>query len=785
MNPAGPPSTNPNPFPTTNAKIMHKHLRYWYLYLMGLVLSVIAANLYLQYYATPQYGINSTLLIKEGNSQPNVEGAGALGDGKAGTTKNINDEIQMLKSRSLMHRVVSELALTTRYQVEDKIRNTEIYKGALPVNVIVSRLDSAVYGQPFTLRIKSDNSFEWGESSGQTGAYRFGQPIRKPYGEFTVVATASKVNPANDQPKRLLVTFLSARTLAERYNRNLTVLPVNKDANVLNLSLVDPIPQRGKDVMNKLIDVYNEEGLEDKNRLAANTLTFIDDRMKRLTASLSGVERSVEQYKRRNKVTDVSAHASNYLAQASDYNKKLSDWAIQIDVLESIESYLGKNSSQYKMVPSTLGLQDQTLLDLIAKFNDLQLDRERMLRTAQANNPLVQNMNEQLGNLRANILENLRNIKSGLTITSQNLKASSGEFENRIQQVPSIERDLLEISRQQATKQNLYLFLLQKREEAALALAATVSKSKVIDPAMATENPVSPNTKLMYLLGLLVGLGLPFTLIYFVDKLNGKIQTRQDVEQLTNTPVLGELLHSKRGTLVVTKGNFSPIVEMFGLIRAQLNTITAYKQNRVLLVTSSMSGEGKTFLSINLGASLALMGKKVVVLELDFRAPNLLAEVGVLEGTGIADYLSSDDVSIGDIISPVEKVTNLFVAGSGSIPLNPAELMTSPKLTYLVNELKVSFDYIIIDTAPVGQVADAFSLSPLSDTTIYVMRYNYTLKAQIDQVNTIAKTKGLPDLMIVLNDAKKQNVSAYSYGYGYGQAKGKTKKKALPVSKEL
>ena len=755
---------------------MYKYLRYWYLFLLGAILSVVAANLYLQYYATPQYSISSTLLVKENNTQPTISAVNSLGNEKTSTVRNINDEIQILKSKSLMLRVINELSLNISYQVKELIKAKEVYGSDIPVKIIVSRLDSTVYNQPFTIHIKSDSSFQLIEPTGQISNYKFGQQINKTYGVFAIIATLNSTFSTNHTSKELIFSFLNTWKLAEHYNRILSVLSVNKDANVLNLSFTDPIPKRGESIMNKLLEVYGKEGLEDKNLLATNTLTFLDERLKRITASLSGVEKNEEQYKRANEVTDVNAQASNYLTQASDYDKKIAEWAVQIDILESIEAYLNKNASQYKMVPSTLGLQDQTLLDLISKFNDLQLERERILRTAHSNNPIVQNMNEQLNNLRASILENLQNIKNGLIITSRNLKANSGQFRERIKKVPSIERNLLEISRQQATKQNLYLYLLQKREEAALVLASTVSRSKVIDPARASDSPVSPNPKLMYLLALLVGLGLPFTCIYIKDNLNDKIQTKQDIENLTATPILGEISHShnKRETLVVTRGNYSPIAEMFGLVRAHLITVTTPKANKVLLVTSCMSGEGKTFCSINLGASLALTGKKVVVLELDFRAPNLLREVGLSEGIGISDYLLSNDHSIADIISPVEKVLNLYVAGTGAIPLNPSELMTSPKLVYLINELKISFDYIIIDTAPVGLVADAFSLSSLIDATIYLMRFNYTLKSQVEVVNNIYKNKTLPNPSIVFNDATKQNGSGY--GYDYSQVRNKSRK---------
>ncbi|MDX5436551.1 MAG: capsular biosynthesis protein, partial [Pontibacter sp.] len=394
-----------------------------------------------------------------------------------------------------------------------------------------------------------------------------------------------------------------------------TVAPVNKEASVLTISLTDAVPEKGVTIINKLIEVYNKEAVEDKNQIAANTIQFIDERLTYLTEELSTVEKDVEAYKRQNELTDVSSEAKMYLERASEYNRQLSELEIQIDVLNSIETYLKNQKNQFELVPSTLSIQDATLLNLIGKFNELQLERQRLLRTTQPSNPIVLNVNEQLANLRVNILENLGNIKNSLTITRNNLRANSSQFESRIQKVPAIERELLEINRQQGIKEGLYLYLLQKREESALSLAATVSNSRVIDSAVAGDLPVKPKKQLIYLLAFLVGLGVPFAFIYVRDMLDDKVKEIKDIESVTATPVLGEIAHNYSGeTLVVTKESRGPVSELFRLIRANLQFATVGKENRVILVTSSMSGEGKTFFSINLAASLVLTGKKVVVI---------------------------------------------------------------------------------------------------------------------------------------------------------------------------
>jgi capsular exopolysaccharide synthesis family protein len=532
----------------------------------------------------------------------------------------------------------------------------------------------------------------------------------------------------------------------------------------LNISLKDPVWERGITIVAKLIEVYEKEAVEDKNLIASNTLNFIDERLKYLTAELTDVEKNVELYKKENGLTDVGSDAALFTSSASEYNKKLADLDIQIELLSSIETYLQKQGEQFEMIPSSLNIQDPTLLSLIAKFNELQLQRQRMLRGSQPDHPLVINMNEQLANLRVNIRENLRTIKNGLGITRQNLLANSARFESKKRMVPAMERELLEINRQQGVKAGLYLYLLQKREESALSLAATVSNTRIID-APSAGYPDGPNKMTFYMMAILFGIAVPFAVLYLRDMINDKVQHLREVEKSTATPILGELAHDKTGeTLVVTHGSRSVITEMFRHIRTNLQFATAGKENKVILITSGMSGEGKTFFSINLGASLVSTGKRVVVLGMDLRKPRLIKALNLSDTLGITNYLISDAVSVNDIVRPLGVMEDLFVIGSGPVPPNPAELMMSPKIGKLINILKESFDYVIIDTAPVGQVVDAFMLAPYIDSTIYLVRYNFTPKPLLETIQKIYKERKLSHPMIVLNDAKEKK----GYGYGYG-----------------
>ncbi|RDV11100.1 capsular biosynthesis protein [Pontibacter diazotrophicus] len=755
--------------------LLFKYMRYWYLFLMGAVIGLGMAFLYLRY-TTPQYSIKSKVLIRDDKKGGDLLGNSAFGElDMFKSTKNIDNEIEVLTAVSLMQRVLTELSLQTSYYKPGNIRDVELYGEELPLKVIVSKLDSAAYGKSIVLHVKDNNSFEIEEENeAVVSEHQFGQEIQKAYGTFTVVAAAGASSPSS--PKNIVVQFIDIRKLANAYNSRLSIEPVNKNASVLMISLVEPVRKKGKDIINKLVEVYNKEAVEDKNLVASNTIQFIDERLTFLTTELSDVEKDVEKYKRQNELTDVSSEAKMFVERASEYNKQLAEFEIQLEVLNSIEKYLRGKGQQYQLVPSTLSIQDPTLLGLIAKFNELQLERERMLRTTQANNLLIQNINDQLANLQVNILENLQNIKRGLVITRDNLKTSMASFESRIQQVPLIERELLEIQRQQGIKQGLYLYLLQKREESAVSLAAAVSNSRVLDPAMVGDEPVKPKKMLVYLLGLMMGLGLPFAWIFVRDLLNDRVQEKKEVEQATKIPILGEVAHNKTGYAVaVTQDNRSPVAEMFRLIRTNLQFATAGKENKVLLVTSSMSGEGKTFFSINIGASLVLTGKKVVILGFDLRKPRLLQELGIPEGPGITDYLISDKLSVDDIVKPSTDVPGLYVVGSGPVPPNPAELMMSPKVGQLLQLLKGNFDHVIIDTAPVGQVADAFTLAPHIDSSIYIVRYGYTHKSQLEIIDDVYKHKKLQHPMLVLNDAQMGN--NYGYGYGYGEKPKNSKKR--------
>ncbi|WP_276373438.1 polysaccharide biosynthesis tyrosine autokinase [Chryseolinea sp. H1M3-3] len=743
-------------------QVVKNYSRRWYLFLLGLILSLGLAFVYL-YFAPPKYRVSSSILLKNEENQNTLRNSDPTDVTLFNTKQNIDNELEVLNAKSLLHRVFSELSLSVTYHIEEGFKTKEIYGAELPLKLSITKLHPTAYGRSITITRKTSTMFTIQEEGQKPVSHKYGEEISMPYGLFTVIAAPLDSAAKRRTAQPIIVKFHDIVKLANDYSEGLTIEAVNKRASVIRLSVIEAVPEKGRDIINKLLEVYSKEALEDRNRLANTTIQFIDERLKYLTDELTNVEKDVEAFKRDNLVTNVTSDTDEYLKQASTYNQQLAELNNQIDVLESLEKYLQERGGKYEVVPSTLSISEPTLETLISKFNELQLERERMLRTALPSNPLVQDLNDQLASLHLSILENLHTIKQGLMISRRNMQSTSGKFRTQISKVPTIERELLEINRQQGTKGNLYLYLLEKREQAALALEATVAKSRMIDPALVEDKPVSPKKSLVYLFAIIVGLGLPFSGIYIQNALNNKIRSKREVQRLTRTPILGEISRNSSGnSLVITKDSTSPLAELFRLIRSNLYFATAGQENKVLMITSSMPGEGKTFFSINLAASLALIGKSVVVLELDLRRPTMAKQLGLKPGLGITNYLiGKEKYGLEDIIKQHKSVRGMFIALSGSIPPNPSELMTSKNLANFITELREKFDYIIIDTPPVGKVADAFSLNSVVDSVIYILRYNHTTRANIELIDDIYVNKKFPHPMIVLNDSKEAS------GYGY------------------
>src|SRR5690606_2008842 len=495
--------------------LLAKYLRYWYLFVGVLIVCLIGAFLHIRYNTIPQYYVSCTLLIKEDNSNYSFSREVAGGMGSSGVNKSLGNEMVILRSKNLMKRVLSELALNTSYFVEGRFQDVEVFQDDLPISVVITSLDSSAFGKSIKIRGMDNNSFGLVEHD-NTGkevysSHKFGQIIRKDYATFTVIGSSDI-----EFSKDIIVQFHDVSKLAGKYSDMLSIELESKEANVLRLGLTDVIPQRSAMILNKMVEVYNKETLEDKNQVELSTVKFLDDRIAFLSTELADVEKNVEQYKMQNSLTDVGSNAQIYFQTASEYNKELGNFELQLDIINSLEDYVSQG--ELKLVPSSLNIPDATLNNLIQKFNELQLERQRMLRTSQPNSSLVLNIDDQLSNLRLNIQENLKNIKNGLVITRDNLLSTSAHFQSKIRQVPSIERDLLEINRQLGGKLAIHLFWLHKREEARLARAANISHSGVIDEASPAAYGFNRDSSTIYLTAAIFGILIPLGIIYAKDQ---------------------------------------------------------------------------------------------------------------------------------------------------------------------------------------------------------------------------------------------------------------------------
>jgi tyrosine-protein kinase Etk/Wzc len=744
-----------------------KYAKYWHLFAISMMICLIGAYLYLQV-ASVDYKITSTLLI-----QNDAQGEGLL-KGTAFSdlnmfrnSKTVDNEMEVLRSKDLIYEVLKGLAMETKYQQKSIWKTKELYKDSLPVSVVIHRLEKSAYTKKDLLVSILDDKKLVFEENKKRSTYRFGQIISRPGFDISIEKGPSfKV-----ESPGVAISFVDLHRLAEAYSvSRLTVMPVIKDANTIVLSLTDAVPQRGIDILDRLIQTYNLENVSNKNIMAINTIKFIDGKLDYLSKDLSRVEQDVENYKKFNQVTELSSNAQIDLQSSGAYNEQLASNEVQLNLVESMITYLLNQDSRFEIVPTTMGLKDPTLQNLTDKYNNLQIERQRLLRTNRAGNPLVVNISDQLTGLKANLLENLNVIRKGLRLEKNNLINKSAQFGARLRSVPVLEKGLQERTREQGVKTTLYHYLLQKREETELSLSTTIPTSQVIDRPAAGSIPVKPKVQLVYLLSIVLGFCFPVSFIYAKNRLSDKVKDIYDLDHLAgNVKILGELSHKTIGeSIVVHKDKSTTISELFRFIRSNLHFMGTHNNNQVVLVTSTTKGEGKTFFSINLGITLSLARKKVIVLEFDLRKPDMLEHMKIISETGLSEYLHSGSVKIEDIVKAVPGSDNLFVIGCGKIPQNPGELLMVDRLKGLFDELRSKFDYIIVDTSPVGRVADAFSLAPFADVSIYVVRYNFTNKTDLGIFEEICENNRLTNPMLVFNDARKENRNVYRYGrYAY------------------
>ena len=559
--------------------------------------------------------------------------------------------------------------------------------------------------------------------------------------------------------------------VAKDYCKNLSIAPTSKTTSVAVISLKNSSLQRGQDFINQLLEMYNRNTNNDKNEIAQKTAEFIDERIGIISKELGSTEANLESFKRDAGITDLTSEAQIALAGNAEYEKKSVENRTQISLVNDLRKYLRGN--EYEVLPSNVGLQDAALIGAIERYNEMLIERKRLLRTSTENNPTIVNLDTSIRAMKANVQATLEGTLQGLMITKESLDREASRYSRRISNAPGQERAYVSIARQQEIKAGLYLMLLQKREENAIALAATANNAKIIDEAIADDIPVSPKRSMIYLIALVLGIGIPVGIIYLIELTKFKIEGRADVEKLTSVPVVGDVpltdeKNDKNGSIAVFENKNNLMSETFRNIRTNLQFMLDNDQ-KVILVTSTVSGEGKSFVSSNLAISLSLLGKKVVIVGLDIRKPGL-NKVFQLSNKerGITQYLSNPETDLMELVQPSDVNKNLFILPGGTVPPNPTELLARNGLDRAIETLKKNFDYVILDTAPIGMVTDTLLIGRIADLSVYVCRADYTHKAEYTLINELSFEKKLPNLCTVINgvDLKKRK---YGYYYGYGK----------------
>ena len=761
-------------------ELLFRYLIHWPWFVVSIIICIACAWGYLRL-TTPIYNISATVLIKDekkgggASMSSDLEKMGL--EGFVSSSSNVDNEIEVLRSKSLAREVVNNLGLFVTYMDEDEFPSKELYHTS-PVLVSLTHQEADKLPGRMEINMILQPTGALGVQI-TVGEKEYRKQFDKlpavfPTDEGTVAFfanndTLSAVRPENITKERHITAFINRPfSVSKGYVNSLSIAPTSKTTSVVVISLENTNTRRGRDYINKLLEMYNINANNDKNEVAQKTAEFIDERIGIISKELGSTEQDLENFKRSAGITDLSSEAQIALTGNAEYEKKRVENQTQINLVMDLQRYMKGN--EYEVLPSNICLQDAASAGAIDRYNQMLVERKRLLRTSTENNPTIINLDTSIRAMRTNVQATLDATLKGLQITKEDLAREASRYSRRINDAPTQERQFVSIARQQEIKSGLYLMLLQKREENAITLAATANNVKIIDEALADDNPISPKKTIVYLVALVLGVGLPVGVIYLIGLTKFKIEGRADVEKLTSLPVVGDipLADEKTGSIAVFENQNNLMSETFRNVRTNLQFMLENGKN-VILVTSTISGEGKSFISANLAISLSLLGKKVVIVGLDIRKPGLNKVFNIPKKEhGITQYLTNTTANLMDFVQPSDINKNLFILPGGTVPPNPTELLARGGLEKAIETLKANFDYVILDTAPVGMVTDTLLIGRVADLSVYVCRADYTHKAEFTLINELAENNKLPNLCIAVNGLDL-NSRKYGYYYGYGK----------------
>lgn len=743
-------------------KIFNKLLSKWLWFVSSIIICLVIAALYIKF-TPPLYQINAQLLVNGAEKGGGGAGqASALMDlgGLVGSKSSVENEVEIIKTRFLMEQVVREMKLNILYYSKSSFAKHELYQPPFKINILKS-VDTIATTEIKVVKISS-NKLKVSSSNFSKEVF-FGEYFNLAgVGTVTISAETGIIMNSSDY----VVSIQSIDARVSDLMQQLLVDTKNIKVTIMSLGLKYSLPKKGEDILNTLIKRYIQVNLSDKNAIADSTDKFIKERLNIISAELGNVEDKVESFKERNKLADMSEQGRLLVQNTGEFGTELAKAEAQFTIISDLEKYLQDNEKNKRVFPTSLLPSDMVFSGLMSQYNSLLIEKDKLLLSDTQDSPFIKNLDEQIKGLRNAILSNIQSTKNSVIVNRNKLKSQLAEADSKIQGVPQIEKNYLKLARNKEIKQELYVFLMQKAEETAISKTANLPVAKVIDPPKAAIWPISPKKGMISVIALFMGLITPLIFIGIMQLTDTRISTKEDIVSLTRVPIVGEINHNNSSdNLIVANHTRSAISEQFRALRTNLSFYLKKSMGNVILLTSSMSGEGKSFTAINLANILALSGRKVLLMELDLRKPGLSAKLGIGNNIGFSNFTIDSSIKIQDIIKPLQINNNMFIISSGPLPPNPAETLISEHMPSLMEMLKREFDYIIMDAPPIGIIADAQLLASYADATLYLVRQKITRKDQMSIVEELNQLGKMKNIGIIVNDI---NGKDYGYGYGYG-----------------
>jgi tyrosine-protein kinase Etk/Wzc len=749
---------------TSLNNIIRRILPYWPLLVLAAILSFVTAKIYLRY-ATKVYKVQARVIVNDEDQEKSSSGLLNIQLDGAGYFNETEKEVEILQSRTLLSVVVKKLHLQASFTKEGSVKQSSVYGENSPFRLLIFEGDSIRQTFEGKVTLATSNRINYLDKT-----YPVDTVIESEFGKIKWEVLDPK-----DAAKEVNLRLVPMRAATLELKSKLKVLPINNQSSIVDLILLDEDPGRAKVILSSLLEIYSANHVGFKRRIAENTLKFIDERLGLISGELNDVEEDLEKFKTKEGVVDLSTEGQLFLNEVSRYDQEIGEINVRLQVLDNLEKYVNRRNNEEVPIPATLGLEDPLLQSLLQQLFQAEFDLDRIKKLSGLKNPQIEVLNNEIAKLKPSISQSIKNLKSSIEQKKRTISNATVRRENSLKKIPKKERLLLDISRQQSIKNSIYTFLLQKREEAAISSASIVPNNRVIDTpeSMGVERP---KNKLVYIYAWALFFLILVAYIYFKEFSNKNFIYKQELIDDVGLPIVGELIYSANNEkgLVVKPGIRNIINEQFRELRTNISFLKRGSKSQSILITSSTSGEGKSFVSVNLATSLANAGRKVVLLEFDLRKPKIHQYLGIEKGNGLSNFLVGN-IELSDILKQVNSTKDLTFISAGHLPPNPAELlMNTGNMNQLFDYLRNEFEYIIIDAPPIGLVTDAKIIAPYSDTCLYVVRYGYTNRHFAELIRDTSSSNILPSVNIVFNAISRQKNLGYGYGYGYSYGYGYT-----------